>query len=202
MDDTLNGFTAALASTAPTPGGGGAAGLMGALAAALGAMAASLSARRKDAETERLSALAARCEGLRARFLTEIDADAAAFLPLAAAYAVPKDAPGRAETLRSASLGACAAAEETLTLAGETAALLGELAPLVSPLLLSDLGCAASVCCAALLSAAYNILVNIRPYPEDSEAQRLRRLVEKTLEALLGLHGLELTVYQKLGGQL
>ena len=43
MDESLLSFTAALASSAPTPGGGGAAALMGALAASLGAMASRIS---------------------------------------------------------------------------------------------------------------------------------------------------------------
>ena len=46
-------FASALASDAPTPGGGGAAALCGVLAAALGAMAARLSAPRKKTEPER-----------------------------------------------------------------------------------------------------------------------------------------------------
>ena len=203
MNDSLYEFTAALASTAPTPGGGGAAGLMGALAVSLAAMAAGLSAGRKSAaEPARLARAAARCETLRLRFLDGIDADAAAFAPLAAAYRLPKDAPGRADTLRSASLDACAAAETALRLGLETAALLEGIAPLVSPLLLSDLGCAAAACRAALLSAAYNVFVNIRPYPDDGEAQRLRRLAEEALAALPGLEALERRVLSDLGGAL
>ena len=101
MDESILTFTEVLASTAPTPGGGGAAALMGALAASLGAMASRLSAGRKSAaeRSARLNEAAERCEELRLRFLEQIAADEAAFLPLAAAYKLPKDEPERAETL-------------------------------------------------------------------------------------------------------
>lgn len=203
MHENLYDFTAALASTAPVPGGGGAAGLIGALAAALGSMAAGLSAARKNsADSAPLREAAARCEALRCGFLGEIDRDAAVFAPLAAAYKLPKDAPGRAETLRRASLDACAAAEETLLLGRETASLLHGLLGLVSPLLLSDLGCAAAACEAALLCASFNLFVNIRPYPGDAEAERLRRLcLETRAQALPLLAEVKSCVLRQLGGE-
>ena len=184
MDESLLNFTEALASAAPAPGGGGAAALMGSLAASLGAMASRLSAGRKAAaeNAEELNGIAAECESLRLRFLEQIAADEAAFLPLAAAYKLSKEQPDRAETLRRASLGACSAAAELLFLCSRTAPLLYRLRELAGPLLLSDVGCAASACRAALLSAAFNIYVNTKPYPEDAEAQSLT----KTAEALLG----------------
>ena len=116
MDESLLTFTEALASSAPTPGGGGAAALMGSLAASLGAMAARLSAGKKACAENAapLDGITADCEALRLDFLRQIDADAAAFLPLAAAYRIPREEPNRAETLRRASLDACGAAAEML----------------------------------------------------------------------------------------
>ena len=203
MEERLSDFTAALASVAPAPGGGGAAAVMGALAASLGAMASGIAAARKSAEDPaRLSDAAERFEKLRLGFLALIEADAAAFLPLSAAYALPRDTPGRADTLRRASLDACAAVERLLRLGHETAALLKGVQPLIPRLLLSDLGCAAASCRAALLSAAYNILINIRPYPEDAEAQRLRSLVNGALRVdTPALECIERLVLAGLGGE-
>ena len=169
MDESLLTFTEALASSAPTPGGGGAAALMGSLAASLGAMAARLSAGKKVCAENAgaLDGITADCEALRLDFLRQIDADAAAFLPLAAAYRIPREEPNRAETLRRASLDACAAAAEMLHLCTRTAELLTRLKAMASRLLLSDVGCAAAACRAALLCAAYNVFVNTRAYPED-----------------------------------
>lgn len=202
MEEGLISFTAALASTAPAPGGGGAAAVMGALAASLAAMASGIAAGRRNAkDPARLTEAVSRCEALRLGCLGQIEADAAAFLPLSAAYSLPKDAPGRAETLRRASLAACSAAEALLRLGHETRALLEDVQPLIPRLLLSDLGCAAASCRASLLSAAYNILINIRPYPEDTEAQRLGALVQGALHTdLPALERLERLVLTELGG--
>ena len=183
MNEKLKEFTEALASTEPTPGGGGAAAAMGALAAALGCMASRLSERKKSCaeNAQRLREIAARCDALRLAFQEQIEADEAAFLPLYRAYRLAKDAPDRRETLRRASLDACAAALEMLRLGAQTARLLTELRELSGPALLSDVGCAAAACRAALLCAAMNVYVNTAPYPDDGEAAALKQFVESVL---------------------
>ena len=189
-----------LASSAPTPGGGGAAALMGSLAASLGAMCARLSAGRRRAEgTEELDGITAACEELRLRFLEQIEADAEAFRPLAAAYRLPKEQPDRAEILRRSSIGACTAAAEMLFLCVRTTEQLQRLRTLAGALLQSDVGCAAAACRAALLSAAYNIYVNTRPYPDEPEARSLERTAEAALqECLPTLEEIELRVLMDL----
>lgn len=168
-------FAAALASDAPVPGGGGAAALAGALAASLGAMAGRLSAGRKKTEEERLALIddVEIADALRQRLLTLIDWDAAGFAPLAAAYAIPEDEPGRQEKLRAASLAACEAPMEMLRCGAETATLLVTLAERVSPLLLSDVGCAAALCRSALECAAMNVWVNTKGLRGDPATEAL-----------------------------
>lgn len=180
-------FAALLASPAPAPGGGGAAALMGALAAALASMAASLTAGRKKyaSRREALLAAAARAEDLSRALLEQIDADAAGFLPLAAAYALPKDAPETAETLRRATLTACRAPFAMLKLCRETALLLERLRGEVSPLLLSDLGCGAAACRAAAECAVMNVTVNTRTLPGDGEAEALAAESREILREIL-----------------
>lgn len=203
MDESLYRFTEALASAAPTPGGGGAAAVMGALAASLGAMSARLSAPRKACAefAEELGRMTEHCEALRLRFLEQIEADAAAFLPLAAAYKLPKEAPGRAETLEKHALDACSAVTEMLLLCADTATLLRRLLDCASPLMLSDVGCAAAACRAALLSASYNVFVNTKAYEESERAQSLNAAAEGVLrEALPKLEEIELQVLLRLRG--
>lgn len=173
---TCKEFAAQLASKAPVPGGGGAAALCGALGAALCAMAARLSAG-KDA---RVDELAVRADALHEKLLALIDADAEGFAPLAAAYAIPREAPGRSEALRDATREACRAPMEMLRRAAEAAALLEELRPLCKPLLLSDVGCGAALCRAAMESAAMNVFVNTRTLPEADALP-----LEKEADALL-----------------
>ena len=180
-------FACALASAEPVPGGGGAAALTGVLAASLGAMAARISAPRKKDPTQK-DALEERvhlADAMRQRLLGLIDRDAAGFAPLAAAYAIPKDDPARPEKLRKASLMACLAPMEMLRCCGDTARLLEELSGLVSPLLLSDVGCAAALCRGALQSAAMNVWVNTRGLKGDPEAEDLNGQVRAVLEEAL-----------------
>ncbi len=168
-------FTERLASREPTPGGGGAAALIGALAASLGSMAVQLSMGKKkllpyEADHRRL---AAESEALRLRFLSLIDGDAAAFSPLSAAYAMDKSDPDRPRVFREATLAACRAPFEMMQCCCDLIALLEELRDKCSALLLSDVGCAAFSARAALERASLNVFVNTRCLPEDAEAATL-----------------------------
>ena len=160
-DQTLSEFTAQLASAQPAPGGGGAAALTGALAASLAAMAANVTAAnpRYADRTDALTTLAAACETQRAALLALIDADAAGFLPLQRAYAIPKTDPDRAARLAAAAHTACQAPLAMLEHCAQAALLLPAALETASPLLRSDVGCAAALCRAAA-AAAMNVFVN------------------------------------------
>ena len=166
-------FACALASTAPVPGGGGAAALCGALAAALCAMAARLTAGRKKYidRVARLDAIALRADELRLRLLALIDEDAEGFAPLAAAYSLPKDDPKSRDTLRAAVLNACEAPAEMLRCAAAALELLEQARLLASPLLLSDVGCGAALARACVECAAMNVFVNTQMLPGDPESE-------------------------------
>lgn len=176
-DMSLRDFTGALSSTSPTPGGGGAAAMTGALAASLCAMAAGITAGNKkfiavrgEAET-----VANEAEALRLRFLELAEEDERAFAPLSKAYSMDKTAPDYAETLRRASLGACEPPMELLRRCAELTALIERLYKICSPMLLSDAGCAATLCAGAMRAAEQNVLVNTRSLKNDGEAEKLSR---------------------------
>lgn len=162
MDLTLSDFTAQLASAQPAPGGGGAAALTGALAASLTAMAANVTAAnpRYAARSDALRALIDACETQRTTLLALIEADAAGFLPLQKAYAIPKTDPDRAAKLAAAAQTACLAPLAMLEHCVQTALLLTAALETASPLLRSDVGCAAALCRAAAEAAAMNVFVN------------------------------------------
>ena len=126
MDLTLSDFTAQLASAQPTPGGGGAAALTGALAASLTAMAANVTAAnpRYAERSDALRALIDACETQRTTLLALIEADAAGFLPLQKAYAIPRTDPDRAAKLAAAAQTACLAPLAMLEHCAQTALLL------------------------------------------------------------------------------
>lgn len=168
-------FAQVLASSAPVPGGGGAAALTGALGAALGSMVANLTVGRKAYAQyeEDLRSILERGEALRTGLLALVERDAAGFTPLARAYAIPKDDPARPETLEAATLAACEAPLEMMRLCGQAIQLLEELLEKGSVTLVSDVGCGALCCGAALESAGMNIFVNTRTLRDRQAASRL-----------------------------
>ncbi len=186
-DKSCAEFTALLASRAATPGGGGAAALMGALSAALCSMAALLTAGRKKyvGRREELEALAASAQEESRALLALIDRDAEGFLPLAAAYALPRDGANTAERLRAATLQACEAPLEMLRCCAAAAALLERMLEEGSPALLSDVGCGSAACRAAMEAAAMNVLVNTRTLPGDAQAAALAEETEALLRGWL-----------------
>ena len=87
------GFLDAVAANSPTPGGGSVAALAGALAAALTAMVGRLTVGKRrydDVKAEVSNAIVA-AEQLRAALTARMEADAAAFDAVMAAYKLPKD---------------------------------------------------------------------------------------------------------------
>ena len=161
-DKTLARFGAELASSSPSPGGGGASALCGALAAALGGMVVSLTVgKKKYADSESaLLALGERAKKLQNELLEMIDGDAEAFAPLARAYAIPKAEPGRDEILEEALHRAAAAPLRIAELCCEVIELLEGCASMGSLLVLSDAATGAALAEGALHGAIINIKVN------------------------------------------
>jgi formiminotetrahydrofolate cyclodeaminase len=90
---TIDGFLDALASDAPTPGGGAVAGLAGASGAALISMVCSLTIDKPKFEDawDRMREIRAEVDEARGAFLALADQDAASFNEVMAAFKLPKD---------------------------------------------------------------------------------------------------------------
>lgn len=164
MEKNIDKFLEALASSAPTPGGGGAAALCGALGIALGNMVGNLTlGKKKYADVqEDIAELNAKAEALRAGFVALVDADAEAFAPLSRAYSIPKDDPARDEIMEPALLRAAEAPLEIMRKCAEALELISGYAAKGSALAISDAGCAAALCGAAMESAALNVKINTK----------------------------------------
>ena len=179
---TLAEFTAALASAAPTPGGGGASALVGAQAVALAQMVAELTLKNEryaDAH-EDMQAVREEAEGLRAEILSYIQKDADAFGALVTAWRLPKDDPSRAARNEAATR---AAAEVPLALAEACARIF----PLAAQVLAKGVASARSdgelavlFAAAAIRGALYNVRINIKNMPEN-EYTKLLITRQKTL---------------------
>jgi formiminotetrahydrofolate cyclodeaminase len=156
----------ALASAAPTPGGGSAATLVGALAAALCAMVARITAGapKHTAVHAAAHAIAREADALRAAFLTLRPNDEAAFAAVVAAQALPRGTDDE-RTQRTAELqrALAHAADVPLHVAGravEALALAERTAELRNAHLASDVACALDFARAAFDAAAANVRVN------------------------------------------
>lgn len=168
-------FAAVLASKAPVPGGGGAAALVGALGTALCSMVGNLTVGRKKyaaVEADIRSALK-QAEKVQAELLELVDKDAEAFEPLSRAYSISKDDPTREVTLENATRSACQAPLEMMRAICKAIELLEEMLEKGSVTLVSDVGCGALCCGAALESASMNIFVNTGTLRDREEAALL-----------------------------
>lgn len=196
---TCGGFLDALASKAPTPGGGGASALVGALGAALCTMVGNYTVgKQKYAGVEEdVKALMAKAEDLRARLLALVDADAAAFEPLSKAYAIPKDDPNRAQVMEQCLRDAAAAPMEILRLSCEAIDLHSEMLEKGSVMMLSDVGTGVVLCQSAMQGAALNVKVNTKSMADrayakamndevDGLVERYRKIAERIYESVLG----------------
>ena len=180
MDMTMEScrkFVEVLASNAPTPGGGGAAALVGAVGTALGNMVGSLTVGKKkyaDVQDEIMD-LKIKCDDLQTELLDLVKKDADGFEPLAKAYGIPKDDPNRAAILEQATLDACAVPMEIMEKCCEALDYIQIFAEKGSRLAVSDAGCGAVCCKAALQSASLNVFINTKSMKDRAAAEELNR---------------------------
>ncbi len=185
---TIATFLDELASAAPTPGGGGAAAISGAMGAALVSMVCNLTiGKKKYAEVEvELKEVLVRSEHLRRELTGMIQADVEAFDAVMGAYGLAKetdeDKAKRKDAIQSAlktatdvPLECCRTCRQVMDLA-EIVADKGNLN------VVSDAGVAVLSAFAGLRSAALNVYVNAKGVEDRSFADA--RLQE--LESLLG----------------
>lgn len=173
-------FIDELASAAPTPGGGGAAAYVGALASALASMVGNLTAGKKTyaAVEDQVQDSLRHLEDLRAKLLALIESDARAFEPLAAAYRMPKTTPEETAVKRAALQEALGpACDVPLAIMGACSQVIeqaGFLARNGSKLAVSDAGAAAVLARAALVAASMNVYINAASMDDEDRASVYR----------------------------
>ena len=182
-------FLEKLASKAPTPGGGGAAALAGAVGISLGNMTGSLTVGKKKYASveEEMIELNKKAEGLREQLYELIEKDAEVFMPVSKAYGIPKDDPDRDEVMEEALKGAVTVPYEIVVKCCEALEIIKEYADKGSVIAISDAGCAASMCKAAMDSAALNVYVNTKPMKDREYAEMLNVKVREMLGKYLAL---------------
>ena len=180
MDMTMEScrkFVEVLASDAPAPGGGGAAALVGAIGTALGNMVGSLTVGKKkyaDVQDEIITQKA-KCDALQTELLNQVEAAEVNFLPLAKAYGIPKDDPNRDAIMEEATIIACSTPMKIMELCCEAIDYIAVFAAKGSRLAVSDAGCGAVCCKAALQAASLNVFINTKTLKNREVAEDMNR---------------------------
>lgn len=180
----LESFLDRLAGTEPTPGGGTASAVAGALACALAELVLGLTLGRekfKAAEPE-LAPLLSRARAMRAELLRLADEDSRAYEGFVAAARLPKATPQEQAARRAAMAEAALRAAEvplrTQGLAVEALRVLGACARLGNPSARSDAEVGSLLAWSAAHGARANVLVNLPGLGDEPKAADLRRRAE------------------------
>jgi len=173
---SISEYARRLASADPTPGGGSASAVAGALGASLVSMVARLTAASPAFAThaDRMRIVAERGERLSSAFLASSDEDVAAFDKVSASYKLAKstdaERTARTSAIQTALIGASDVPMHVVELALETVRLAVELVDVGNQNAISDAGCAALFAQTAARGAALNIRINIKSIKDETRA--------------------------------
>jgi formiminotetrahydrofolate cyclodeaminase len=183
-DSTLRRFLDHLASSAPTPGGGTAAAVAGAMGASLAEMVTALTlAREKYASAhEAMREIARAASETRQELLRLSREDSEAYDEVVAARRLPKgteaEKAAREEILGRANLKATEIPLQTARAAARLLETLPELAEKGNPNAASDAGTAATLLEAAIQGALLNVAINLPGIPDTEASEEIRREAE------------------------
>jgi formiminotetrahydrofolate cyclodeaminase len=178
-NNTIAKFLDELASEQPTPGGGGAAAIMGAVGAALVSMVANLTIGKKNYEAfdEELKEARAKAEALRAELTAAINEDVDAFNAVMGAYGLPREGDeqkaARAAAIQVALKQATDAPLRAVKACHEVIKLSAVVADKGNINVISDAGVAVLAANAGLRSAALNVYINAKSI-KDREFAEIR----------------------------
>ena len=187
VDRSIRGFLDELASSAPTPGGGSAAALVGAVGAALLAMVGNLTAGKKgyEAVDRSMRDLVAESDRLRGELTRLADEDVRVFGEVMAAYRMPRgddaERAARRAAIQSALLDATEAPLELARVCAEVIDLAATAAEEGNSNVVSDAGVGVVAAHAALRAAALNVWINAGSIEDREFADRAVAELERLL---------------------
>jgi formiminotetrahydrofolate cyclodeaminase len=174
LEEPLKSYADALASGEPTPGGGSAAALVGALGAALNSMVANFTVGREKfaAVEEEVRKLLADSEALRQELERLTQADTEAYGKVAAAQKMPRateeEKAARGAAMQEALKGAAEVPRAAARACHRVLEIAGELVERGNPNLITDVGVAAKFALAAMECAALNVEINLAYIKDES----------------------------------
>lgn len=181
---TIEQFLDELASGSPTPGGGGASALVGAIGTALGHMVGALTTGKEKyaGVNDEIQMLMKNAENLMHNLTECIQKDADAFAPLARCYSLPKDTPGRDQIMEGCLQQAAAVPLRIMELAAQSIEIQREFAIIGNPLVISDAATGVALCRAALMGALVNVKVNTKVMKDRCCAEILNEEADNLAE--------------------
>jgi len=177
-NNSIQTFLDDLSSERPTPGGGGAAAVSGAIGAALVSMVANLTIGKKNYEAvwQDLEAVKAKAEALRAELIRAIDEDVVAFNAVMGAYGLPRatddEKAKRAAAIQAALKDATLAPLRAVKACFEVIRLSAAAAEKGNLNVISDAGVAVLSANAGLRSAALNVFINAKAIKDRDFAEK------------------------------
>jgi formiminotetrahydrofolate cyclodeaminase len=186
LELTFSELLRRLGSSDPTPGGGAAAALVGALGAALVEMTANLTiGRARFAGVEdQAKSIERHAAELRQRLAELAEADAGAFERVGAAYRLPRadDAQkaARSHAIQAALVTAADVPLETARVCARVIELAETAAPILNPSVISDVLVGTLLAQAALASAAINVEINQAAMADPVAVERLGAELNQT----------------------
>ena len=174
-----------LASSAPTPGGGGASAMAGAAGAALGLMVSNLTVGKKKyaAVEDEIRSCMDKLEVLKNDMLGLIEADAEGFAPLAAAYSLPsstdEEKAEKEKIMASALKEACQVPLAIMEKGAEILDVVEILSVKGSVMAVSNAGVAAQFTRTAVLGASMNVYINTKTMKDRTLAEEYNEKADR-----------------------
>lgn len=182
-DMSVNEFLSKVASSEPTPGGGSIAALCGAVACSLSTMVAALTVGNKKyaGVREEMKELIFSMEGLVDFFIVQMDDDAQAFESVMEAYRMPKNS-DEEKKLRSATIqqrlkGATEVPLDVAQKALKAMDMIEKAVEKGNSQAVTDGAVAVMMARTAVLSALYNVKINLAYLKDDEYIQNMQHMV-------------------------
>jgi len=191
-DRSVSDLLAAFRSSEPTPGGGSAAALAGAVGASLLAMVASLPKPRaaSDEELGSLAQAGRRCTELAVTLETLIDQDSDAYDLVVGAFRLPKateaEKTARTAAIQRAMVAATEAPLEVMRRTADALAVSGVVGALGNPNASSDVAVGVALLTAGLRGARHNVEINLGSLKDADYVTRVRSEVSRLAGGLAG----------------
>ncbi len=177
-------FTNALASSDPTPGGGAAGVMAGAMGCALVLMAIGTTLKRKSTPPTARPALEQaqkKLIGLHNTLKGFIQQDSDAYTAYLTATKLPKDNPARTQAVQDALWFAACVPADSATTCLHVLKEAATVRPLIDKIILSDIACAQHLLKSAIACSAENIRANLAFITDTARIEKLNKQLETFL---------------------